>query len=69
MGHQVYDQSGIGYRNKRRPDPRTAARITEALDEDGIKQDDLANGSWHRHYGHLFALKELDLGYRLVIIS
>src|SRR6266852_966917 len=31
MGHQVYDQIGIGYRNKRRPDPRIAARITEAL--------------------------------------
>jgi SAM-dependent methyltransferase len=30
-------------------------------------RDDLANGSWHRRYEHLFALKELDLGYRIVI--
>lgn len=28
---------------------------------------DLANGTWHRKYGHLLALDELDLGYRILI--
>jgi hypothetical protein len=28
---------------------------------------DLANGTWHHRYGHLLALDELDLGYRILI--
>jgi hypothetical protein len=28
---------------------------------------DLASGTWHQRYGHLLALDELDLGYRIVI--
>jgi SAM-dependent methyltransferase len=28
---------------------------------------DLASGDWDRRYGHLHALEEIDLGYRLVI--
>ncbi len=31
-------------------------------------RDDLANGSWHRRYEHLFAIRELDLGIRLVVM-
>ena len=28
---------------------------------------DLASGDWDRHHGHLRALQEIDLGYRLVV--
>ena len=28
---------------------------------------DLESGSWNRQYGHLLSLRELDLGYRLVV--
>jgi hypothetical protein len=27
---------------------------------------DLDSGEWHRHWGHLLALDELDLGYRVI---
>jgi SAM-dependent methyltransferase len=35
----------------------------------GISQleTDLADGAWHRRYGHLLELEEYDLGYRLLI--
>jgi hypothetical protein len=28
---------------------------------------DLADGTWESQHGHLLALPELDLGYRLVV--
>jgi hypothetical protein len=28
---------------------------------------DLRSGTWARHYGHLLALRELDLGYRVIV--
>jgi len=28
---------------------------------------DLDSGEWHDRYGHLLALDELDLGYRILI--
>jgi len=31
--------------------------------------DDLASGRWEARFGHLRALRELDLGYRLVIVE
>jgi SAM-dependent methyltransferase len=31
-------------------------------------RDDLADGSWHRKYGHLLHETHMDLGYRLVIL-
>jgi SAM-dependent methyltransferase len=30
---------------------------------------DLASGAWHARHGHLLALDELDLGYRLLVAS
>ncbi len=30
---------------------------------------DLSNGEWHRRWGHLLALDELDLGYRVVVAA
>jgi SAM-dependent methyltransferase len=30
-------------------------------------EGDLADGTWHRRYGHLLELEEYDLGYRLLI--
>jgi SAM-dependent methyltransferase len=37
--------------------------------EDGMRRlrADLASGQWHRQWGHLLALDELDLGYRVVV--
>jgi hypothetical protein len=32
-------------------------------------RNDLADGTWHRRYGHLLGMRELDLGYRLVVIN
>jgi SAM-dependent methyltransferase len=31
-------------------------------------RSDLADGSWQRRHGHLINMKELDLGYRLVVL-
>lgn len=28
---------------------------------------DLDSGEWHRQWGHLLALDELDLGYRVIV--
>jgi SAM-dependent methyltransferase len=44
----------------------TFARISAA---DGLARldADLASGAWHERYGHLMAMDELDVGYRLVI--
>ncbi|HTT52647.1 MAG TPA: hypothetical protein VMH35_14700 [Streptosporangiaceae bacterium] len=30
-----------------------------------LLQADLTSGEWHRRWGHLLALDELDLGYRV----
>jgi hypothetical protein len=30
---------------------------------------DLDSGEWHRQWGHLLALDELDLGYRVVVAA
>ena len=30
-------------------------------------RDDLASGGWQRQWGHLLGLRELDLGYRVVV--
>jgi hypothetical protein len=40
------------------------AGVDEGL---GRLAQDLADGTWHRRYGHLQHLDELDLGYRIVI--
>jgi len=29
---------------------------------------ELENGEWHRRFGHLLELDELDVGYRLVTV-
>jgi SAM-dependent methyltransferase len=44
------------------------ALIPEADRADGMRrlQADLDTGEWHRRWGHLLALDELDLGYRVV---
>ncbi len=56
----VYDTIGGGYTAGRRPEPRIAARLAAAL-------ADADSGEWQRRYGHLLALDELDLGYRVLI--
>jgi ubiquinone/menaquinone biosynthesis C-methylase UbiE len=45
------------------------ARIADA--EPGLKKlkSDLADGTWMRRNGHLMALEELDLGYRIVVAA
>jgi len=45
------------------------ALIPDADREDGMRRlrADLDSGKWHRRWGHLLALNELDLGYRLVV--
>jgi SAM-dependent methyltransferase len=56
-------------------DPRvwramSALALIPAADRDeGIRRlrADLDSGEWHRQWGHLLALDELDLGYRLVV--
>lgn len=44
------------------------ALIPDADREQGMRRlrADLASGEWHRRWGHLLALDELDLGYRVV---
>ena len=32
-------------------------------------RNDLADGTWQRRYGHLLCMRELDLGYRLVVMN
>jgi SAM-dependent methyltransferase len=45
------------------------ALIPEADRNAGMQRlrADLSNGTWHHHWGHLLALDELDLGYRVLI--
>ncbi len=45
------------------------ALIPDADREEGMRRlrADLDSGEWHRQWGHLLALDELDLGYRLVV--
>jgi SAM-dependent methyltransferase len=45
------------------------ALIPDADRERGMRQlrSDLDTGEWHRRWGHLLALDEIDLGYRVVI--
>lgn len=45
------------------------ALIPDADRERGFRclRADLDSGEWHRRWGHLLALDELDLGYRMVI--
>ena len=47
----------------------TFSRIGDV--EKGVKKlsRDLGNGVWHRKYGHLQDLPELDFGYRLVVFN
>jgi SAM-dependent methyltransferase len=44
------------------------ALIPDADRADGLRhlRADLDSGQWHRRWGHLLALDELDLGYRVV---
>ncbi len=44
------------------------ALIPDADREHGTRRlrADLDSGEWHRRWGHLLALDELDLGYRVV---
>jgi hypothetical protein len=43
--------------------------IPDADREHGLRRlrADLNSGEWDRRWGHLFALDELDLGYRIVV--
>ena len=45
------------------------ALIPDAEREEGMRRlrTDLDSGEWHRQWGHLLALDELDLGYRVVV--
>jgi SAM-dependent methyltransferase len=45
------------------------ALIPEADRNDGMRrlEHDLASGRWHRRFGHLLGLGELDLGYRVLV--
>lgn len=45
------------------------ALIPESERAEGMRrlQADLDSGDWHRQWGHLLALEDLDLGYRVVI--
>jgi len=45
------------------------ALIPDADRERGMRRlrADLSSGEWHRRWGHLLALDELDLGYRVVV--
>ena len=47
----------------------TFALLDERLVADGVGRvkRDLADGSWHNRYGALLSLRELDVGYRLVV--
>jgi hypothetical protein len=47
------------------------ALIPDADREQGMHRlrADLDSGEWHRQWGHLLALDELDLGYRLVVAA
>lgn len=70
MGSALYDRIGQGYTSTRRPDPRIAAAILDALGEArGAARlpADLDSGAWERRFGHLRALDSLDAGYRLVV--
>ncbi|MDJ0921491.1 MAG: class I SAM-dependent methyltransferase [Henriciella sp.] len=61
----------------RRPEAYLDERIRSAMSSfsaiggvsEGVRQlaDDLENGEWHRRYGHLEQLDELDCGYRLLV--
>jgi hypothetical protein len=44
------------------------ALIPDADRAEGMRrlQADLDNGEWHRRWGHLLELDQLDLGYRVV---
>lgn len=45
------------------------ALIPDTDRADGLHrlQADLGSGEWDRRWGHLLALDELDLGYRVVV--
>ncbi len=63
----------------RRPHAYLDARVRSAISvfskiagvEAGLNrlQDELDSGIWHRRYGQLLSVPELDLGYRLVIAN
>lgn len=50
------------------PSMSALALIPDADREHGMRRlrADLDNGEWHHRWGHLLALDELDLGYRVV---
>jgi SAM-dependent methyltransferase len=47
------------------------ALIPDADREEGMRRlrADLDSGEWHQRWGHLLALEELDLGYRVVVAA
>jgi hypothetical protein len=47
------------------------ALIRDGDREDGMRRlrADLDSGRWHAQWGHLMALNELDLGYRVVVAA
>jgi SAM-dependent methyltransferase len=61
----------------RRPDAYLSDGVRSAIStfsklrdiSDGLKRlrQDLKTGNWHRRYGSVLAMKELDLGYRIVV--
>ena len=45
------------------------AKLDDTIEARGVERlgDDLRSGAWDNRYGHLRALREYDLGYRIVI--
>jgi hypothetical protein len=56
----VYDAIGLGYASRRRPDPRIARELTDALG------DSATDGTWDKRYGQLRRLSAFDSGLRLI---
>lgn len=72
-----YDRTGSTYSMTRRPDPRVAAAIDEALQGvTSVANIGAGTGSyetphtivaWHLRHKELLGTTHLDLGYRLII--
>jgi hypothetical protein len=65
MNAPLYDSIGGAYAWQRRPDPRIAALVTDALGD--ARRIDPVDGTWDERYGHLRTLGEFDSGLRLVV--
>ncbi len=47
----------------------TFSKLTDARSSIEQLRQDLATGEWHRRYGNLLSLPELDLGYRIIVCN